>query len=47
MRNRPLATLGATACLSALAVAAATPASADPGPVEVQLLASNDFHGAL
>jgi 5'-nucleotidase len=47
MRNRPLAALGATACLSALALAAAAPASAAPKPVEVQLLAFNDFHGAL
>ncbi len=52
MRSRPLITLGATACLSALAVAAAAPASAGPKPagpkpVDVQLLAFNDFHGAL
>ncbi len=47
MRNRPVVALSATACLSALAVAVAPPASAAPKPVEVQLLAFNDFHGAL
>ncbi|MGY1666395.1 bifunctional metallophosphatase/5'-nucleotidase [Geodermatophilus sp. SYSU D00696] len=50
MRPRPLAALGTTACLSVLAVATAGPAAAGPAgpkPVEVQLLAFNDFHGAL
>jgi 5'-nucleotidase len=47
MRSRPVVALGATACLSTLALAAAAPASAAPKPVEVQLLAFNDFHGAL
>ncbi|MCA0144012.1 bifunctional UDP-sugar hydrolase/5'-nucleotidase [Blastococcus sp. LR1] len=51
MRKRHLAALGATACLSAVAVAVAVvvpaPASAEPRPVKVQLLAFNDFHGAL
>jgi 5'-nucleotidase len=47
MRPRPLAALGATACLSALTLATAAPVSAAPKPVDVQLLAFNDFHGAL
>jgi 5'-nucleotidase len=58
MRPRPAVAFGATACLSALLVATAAPAAAqgprdrpDRGngqvPVEVQLLAFNDFHGAL
>ncbi|MGY2066770.1 bifunctional metallophosphatase/5'-nucleotidase [Blastococcus sp. SYSU DS0619] len=56
MRLRPVVTLAATASLSALALAAAAPAvaggpghhpPAGPKPVEVQLLAFNDFHGAL
>ncbi|MGY1711296.1 bifunctional metallophosphatase/5'-nucleotidase [Geodermatophilus sp. SYSU D00758] len=55
MRPRSVATLGATASLSVLAVVAAAPAAAGPPsqtpaghkPVEVQLLAFNDFHGAL
>jgi 5'-nucleotidase len=50
MKSRPAGALTATACLSVLAVAAAAPASAAPSgpePVEVQLLAFNDFHGAL
>ncbi|TYP87250.1 bifunctional metallophosphatase/5'-nucleotidase [Blastococcus xanthinilyticus] len=56
MRPRPLATLAATASLAVLAVTAAAPAVAGDRPqdppagnkaVEVQLLAFNDFHGAL
>ena len=47
MRVRPLAAVTAAACLSVVAVATAAPASAAPKPVEVQLLAFNDFHGAL
>ncbi|MPQ97215.1 bifunctional metallophosphatase/5'-nucleotidase [Modestobacter sp. I12A-02628] len=52
MRRRPLAALATTACLSVAIAAAATPASAapkpaGPKPVDVQLLAFNDFHGAL
>jgi 5'-nucleotidase len=50
MKSRPAVALTATACLSVLAVATAAPASAAPSgpkPVEVQLLAFNDFHGAL
>ncbi|MGY2085907.1 bifunctional metallophosphatase/5'-nucleotidase [Blastococcus sp. SYSU DS0539] len=55
MRLRPVVALAATASLSALALAAAPAAAAGPGhhppagpkPVEVQLLAFNDFHGAL
>ncbi len=50
MKSRPAVALTATACLSVLAAAAAAPASAAPAgpqPVDVQLLAFNDFHGAL
>jgi 5'-nucleotidase len=50
MKYRPALALSATACLSVLAVATAVPASAAPSgpkPVDVQLLAFNDFHGAL
>ncbi|MGY1683555.1 bifunctional metallophosphatase/5'-nucleotidase [Geodermatophilus sp. SYSU D01176] len=52
MRSRPLTATTATACLAVLAVATAAPAAAGPEekagpPVEVQLLAFNDFHGAL
>ena len=41
------AALSAVAALSGLTVVTAAPASAAPKPVEVQLLAFNDFHGAL
>ena len=50
MKSRPALALSATACLSVLAVATAAPAAAEPAgpkPVDVQLLAFNDFHGAL
>jgi 5'-nucleotidase len=55
MRSRPAAALGATACACLLALATAAPASADTAShrpkvgktVNVQLLAFNDFHGAL
>jgi 5'-nucleotidase len=48
MRSRTAAAaLSAVAALSGLTVATAAPASAAPKPVEVQLLAFNDFHGAL
>ena len=50
MTPRPAVALTASACLSVLAVSAAAPAAAAPSgpkPVEVQLLAFNDFHGAL
>jgi 5'-nucleotidase len=50
MKSRPALALSATACLSVLAVATAAPAAAKPAgfkPVDVQLLAFNDFHGAL
>ncbi|TFV57275.1 bifunctional metallophosphatase/5'-nucleotidase [Geodermatophilus sp. DF01-2] len=58
MSPRPLTVATATACLAVLALATAAPAAAGPQPggsqqkagpppVEVQLLAFNDFHGAL
>ncbi|SFN87137.1 5'-nucleotidase [Geodermatophilus obscurus] len=50
MKSRPVVALTATACLSVLAVTTAAPAAAKPAgpkPVDVQLLAFNDFHGAL
>jgi 5'-nucleotidase len=48
MRSRTAAVaLSAVAVLSGLAVVTAAPASAAPKPVKVQLLAFNDFHGAL
>ncbi|SDO20007.1 bifunctional UDP-sugar hydrolase/5'-nucleotidase [Geodermatophilus sp. DSM 45219] len=58
MSHRPLTAASATACLAVLALATAAPAAAGPQrgnsaeeagppPVEVQLLAFNDFHGAL
>lgn len=48
MRNRTAAAaLTAVAALSALTAVTVAPASAAPKPVEVQLLAFNDFHGAL
>ena len=52
MSSRPLTAATATACMAVLALATAAPAAggpqeAGPPPVEVQLLAFNDFHGAL
>ena len=52
MSPRPLTAATATACMAVLALATAAPAAAGPQeagppPVEVQLLAFNDFHGAL
>ncbi|WNV77125.1 bifunctional UDP-sugar hydrolase/5'-nucleotidase [Geodermatophilus sp. DSM 44513] len=53
MRPRPLTAVTAPACLTVLALATAAPAAATstheagPPPVDVQLLAFNDFHGAL
>ena len=50
MKCRSVAALSAAACLSALTSLTTGPASAapkGPKPVDVQLLAFNDFHGAL
>ena len=48
MRFRPVAAaVSAAACLSALTAAIGSTAWSAPKPVEVQLLAFNDFHGAL
>ena len=58
MSPRPLTAASATVCMAVLALATAAPAAAGPlpgsserkagpPPVELQLLAFNDFHGAL
>jgi 5'-nucleotidase len=48
MRTRAVvAALSAAAAISGLTAVSAVPASAAPKPVQVQLLAFNDFHGAL
>ena len=45
--RRTAAAAAVTTTLAGLAVAVAVPAAARPEPVDVQLLALNDFHGAL
>ncbi len=45
--RRTAAAAAVTTTLAGLAVAVAVPAAAGPEPVDVQLLALNDFHGAL